>query len=125
MSLVADTQNHTLKLILEKLESLEERIDTVSSKRGPKSKSKVVKYTRDETKYDNIHIFPFEKTDDTVRIGLIVKNEDAASVIEVEMSKFMELASNVKESKSKKTLQFFDYAPTDEIAIFADGEWIV
>ncbi len=123
MSLVSNTQNHKLDLILEKLEALVD--SAASSKRGPKPKNRVVKYTRDETKYDSIHIFPFEKTDQSVKIALIVKNEDAASVIEVEMNNFMELAENVKESKSKKTLQFYDYSTTDEIAMFVDDEWVV
>jgi hypothetical protein len=124
MSLVSNTQNDKLDLILEKLEELLN--STTSSKRGPKPKNRVVKYTRDETKYDDLHIFPFEKTDKIVKIAIIVKGEDAASVVNVEMDKFIELAENINEFKSKKTIQLYDYTPTDDVAICVnDGEWII
>lgn len=123
MSLVNNTQNHKLDLILAKLEALVD--SAANSKKGPKSKNKQTKYTREETSYNSIHIFPFDKSDKVVKIGLLVKNEDAAPIIEVNMNAFLELCKSVKESKSKKTLQFFDYTPTDDIAMLADGEWIM
>ena len=42
------------------------------------------------------------------------------------MDKFIELAENVNEFKSKKTIQLYDYTPTDDVAICVnDGEWII
>ena len=115
----------TLRLILEKLETIEEYMKQNTSSSIKKTKTKnLPKYERDTISYDDIHIFSFKNDDEFVNIALIVKDEEVASIIQIKMCDFITLLKEVKEYPTKKSIKFYDYKTTEEIAMKADGEWI-
>lgn len=125
-SLVSRNETDTLRLILEKLETIEEYMkqNTSSSIKKTKTKENLPKYERDTISYDDIHIFSFKNDDEFVSIALIVKAEEVASIIQIKMCDFITLLKEVKEYPTKKSIKFYDYKTTEEIAMKADGEWI-
>lgn len=121
-----NNETDTLRLILEKLETIEEYMkqNTSSSIKKTKTKENLPKYERDTISYDDIHIFSFKNDDEFVNIALIVKDEEVASIIQIKMCDFITLLKEVKEYPTKKSIKFYDYKTTEEIAMKADGEWI-
>ena len=121
-----NNETDTLRMILEKLEIIEEYMkqNTSSSIKKTKTKENLPKYERDTISYDDIHIFSFKNDDEFVNIALIVKDEEVASIIKIKMCDFITLLKEVKEYPTKKSIKFYDYNTTEEIAMKADGEWI-
>ncbi len=125
MSLIGKTTNN--KQILDKLCNIEALLQQLlnSGKRGPKIKSKMVKYARDETKYDDIYIIPDEDNELYLNIILITKNKDGAPVIKLTAEEFKKFADTVAETKINKSVSIKDYSTSDDTAVRVEDEWII
>ncbi len=122
MSLVSKANDKQLLDRISNVESLLQQLVS-SGKRGPKPKSKMVKYTRDETKYDSFYIEPFESDATEIRIALINTGEYAGPVISMDRAKFEQLSKNIMDTKAKKSVTILDYSTTDNQAVFANDVW--
>lgn len=117
------TSEDLMKEILELKNLIIEHINNNSAgKRGPKPKNKIVKYSRGETKYDDIYVIEY----DTVKQFILIKNgEDVGPVIELSIKEFDELSKLVEETDIGKEIKIVDYKTTDKMGICVDDCWML
>ena len=112
-----------LQLIFDKIGNLDSRMSGVEEKLQKKSKPK----TKGARDISQVHIFPFDETDEFVKMAIIdenKKNKDCYPVVEFLQMDFTKLG-NLMIHSDILSVQWSDFTPAKSVAKFENNQYVL